>query len=272
MINPPLASTAVGVVHHSRSGMASGINNTFRQVGIATGIAGLGAVFQHDVTRDTTAALASGAGRAVLHAAHGNSRARSSPAKSASSRSRCRTPPAPRSCTPIASASPKRFTSILVIAAAVALVGSVLAFALVRSRDFVSSGEPPSAGPARARRRRLTQAAARAAVVGALRDQTRPAEPAFRRIRPPALVARTAEHRQARIARISWILARAPAQREARSRACCAPPAGARTCRTARLAPAARRWRRPLGHAGKLRRAHGAYAVRGRRASACDNR
>ncbi len=50
MINPPLASTAVGVVHHSRSGMASGINNTFRQVGIATGIAGLGAVFQHQVT------------------------------------------------------------------------------------------------------------------------------------------------------------------------------------------------------------------------------
>ena len=39
----------VGVVHHSRSGMASGINNTFRQVGIATGVAGLGAVFQHQI-------------------------------------------------------------------------------------------------------------------------------------------------------------------------------------------------------------------------------
>ncbi|HTC71271.1 MAG TPA: MFS transporter [Solirubrobacteraceae bacterium] len=51
MVNPPLASTAIGVVHYSRSGMASGINSTFRQVGIATGIAGLGAVFQHDVTR-----------------------------------------------------------------------------------------------------------------------------------------------------------------------------------------------------------------------------
>ncbi len=58
MVNPPLASTAIGVVHHSRSGMASGINTTFRQVGIATGIAGLGAVFEHEVTRDTTAALA----------------------------------------------------------------------------------------------------------------------------------------------------------------------------------------------------------------------
>src|SRR5436305_288706 len=72
MINPPLASTAVGVVHYSRSGMASGINNTFRQVGIATGIAGLGAIFQHEVTHKTTAALGtSHAGQQVLVAAHG---------------------------------------------------------------------------------------------------------------------------------------------------------------------------------------------------------
>ena len=72
LVNPPLASTAVGVVDVARSGMASGINNTFRQVGIATGIAGLGAVFQHEVTRNTSAALADSApGRAVLGAAHG---------------------------------------------------------------------------------------------------------------------------------------------------------------------------------------------------------
>lgn len=36
MINPPLTSTAVGVVPVERSGMASGVNSTFRQVGIAT--------------------------------------------------------------------------------------------------------------------------------------------------------------------------------------------------------------------------------------------
>src|SRR2546428_641125 len=46
MVNPPLATTAVGVVEPRRAGMASGVNNTFRQVGIATGIAGLGALFQ----------------------------------------------------------------------------------------------------------------------------------------------------------------------------------------------------------------------------------
>lgn len=45
--NPSIATTAVGVVEQRRSGMASGINNTFRQVGIATGIAGLGALFEH---------------------------------------------------------------------------------------------------------------------------------------------------------------------------------------------------------------------------------
>jgi EmrB/QacA subfamily drug resistance transporter len=49
LINPPLASTAVGVVEPARAGMASGINSTFRQVGIATGIAGLGAIFSHSV-------------------------------------------------------------------------------------------------------------------------------------------------------------------------------------------------------------------------------
>lgn len=49
LINPPLASTAVGVVEPARAGMTSGINSTFRQIGIATGIAGLGAVFSHTV-------------------------------------------------------------------------------------------------------------------------------------------------------------------------------------------------------------------------------
>src|SRR3954447_19889706 len=48
-INVPLASTAVGVVEPVRAGMASGINSTCRQVGIATGVAALGAIFSHHV-------------------------------------------------------------------------------------------------------------------------------------------------------------------------------------------------------------------------------
>jgi EmrB/QacA subfamily drug resistance transporter len=143
MINPPLASTAIGVVHHSRSGMASGINSTFRQVGIATGIAGLGAIFEHEVTRNTTAALAAGGQQhAVTAAAHGQLTKllvsgevsgifhRLSPAARSALEHSYRV------------GFVEAFDDILLIAAVVALVGAVLAFALVRSRDFVASGPP----------------------------------------------------------------------------------------------------------------------------------
>jgi EmrB/QacA subfamily drug resistance transporter len=58
MINPPLASTAVGVVQPQRAGMASGINSTFRQVGIATGIALLGTLFSTRTHDQVVARLA----------------------------------------------------------------------------------------------------------------------------------------------------------------------------------------------------------------------
>ena len=47
VISPALAAAMVGVLSHERSGLASGVNNTFRQLGIAVGIAGLGAIFEH---------------------------------------------------------------------------------------------------------------------------------------------------------------------------------------------------------------------------------
>ena len=49
MTNPGIAAVAIGVVEPARAGMASGINSTFRQVGIATGVAALGAIFQSRV-------------------------------------------------------------------------------------------------------------------------------------------------------------------------------------------------------------------------------
>jgi predicted MFS family arabinose efflux permease len=45
LVNVPLASTAVGVVEPARGGMASGINATLRQMGLATGIAVYGSLF-----------------------------------------------------------------------------------------------------------------------------------------------------------------------------------------------------------------------------------
>jgi EmrB/QacA subfamily drug resistance transporter len=63
LVNPALATAAVAVVEPARSGMASGINSTFRQVGIATGTAGLGAIFTH-VVNDRVQPFASAAAQA----------------------------------------------------------------------------------------------------------------------------------------------------------------------------------------------------------------
>jgi EmrB/QacA subfamily drug resistance transporter len=45
LLNPVIADVAVSVVPKEQSGMAAGINDTFRQVGVAVGIAVLGAIF-----------------------------------------------------------------------------------------------------------------------------------------------------------------------------------------------------------------------------------
>lgn len=45
VINPVIADVAISVVPKERSGMAAGINDTFRQVGVAVGIAVWGAIF-----------------------------------------------------------------------------------------------------------------------------------------------------------------------------------------------------------------------------------
>ena len=73
LCNPTIAQVAVGVVEPARSGMAAGINNTFRQVGIATGIAGLGAIFQTRVESKASSLLAAsgmpgGKAEATAHA------------------------------------------------------------------------------------------------------------------------------------------------------------------------------------------------------------
>jgi EmrB/QacA subfamily drug resistance transporter len=150
LVNPPLAATAIGVVPHERSGMASGINSTFRQVGIATGIAGLGAVFQHSVTKGTTTALnASGHAKEIVGAAHGQlGTLLESGEVSAIA----------HKLTPAASKALDHsyrvgftgaFTTIATIAAVLALLGAALAFLLVRGKDFVASGESgrPAAAP-----------------------------------------------------------------------------------------------------------------------------
>jgi EmrB/QacA subfamily drug resistance transporter len=103
-VNAPLASTAVSTVRVERAGMASGINNTFRQIGIATGIAALGAIFASKVDPRAFAPHAGAAADAsFVHGLH----------------------------------------DILLVGAATAAVGAVLAAALVRRQDFVASAPRP---------------------------------------------------------------------------------------------------------------------------------
>jgi EmrB/QacA subfamily drug resistance transporter len=147
MVNPPLASAAIGVVEPARSGMASGINSTFRQVGIATGIAGLGAVFQARVESKLTDLLGS-----VPGLPPGRVEALAGSVSSGGGKGAIQSAP-PGAREAVGRAAKQAFVGglneILLIGAAVAFVGAILGFALVRSRDFVATG-PSAEQPAAA--------------------------------------------------------------------------------------------------------------------------
>jgi EmrB/QacA subfamily drug resistance transporter len=145
LINPPLASSAIGVVPPRRSGMGSGINTTFRQVGIATGIAGLGAIFQSRVHDKVSAALAHVPG-AASHVSQFSHAVTSGATKKAAAA----VPPSQRD--KLIAVGHDAFINglnhLLVVAAVVAFVGAALALVLVRQRDFVpSEGEGEQAPP-----------------------------------------------------------------------------------------------------------------------------
>jgi EmrB/QacA subfamily drug resistance transporter len=139
LANPALASTAIGVVPPQRSGMASGINNTFRQVGIATGIAALGAIFESTLSSKLAPALAGtpAAGRAasIAHAVAAGGAGQVLNAVPAAQRA--------HAAAAIHSAFASSMNDILLVAAIIALIGSALSFALVRGKDFVASGPVP---------------------------------------------------------------------------------------------------------------------------------
>jgi EmrB/QacA subfamily drug resistance transporter len=133
--NPGIGQAAIAVVPVAKSGMGSGINTTFRQVGIATGVAALGAVFQGRIDSRLSEVLprapdglgelvASGGSRAVADA-----------------------PLPPAIHAQAVHAADVAFVSalneVLLIAAVISFLGAVLGFVLTRSEDFVQ----PIAGP-----------------------------------------------------------------------------------------------------------------------------
>jgi EmrB/QacA subfamily drug resistance transporter len=137
-INPPLASTAVGVVQPQRAGMASGINSTFRQVGIATGIALLGTLFSSRLRGAVAAGVRAhppGLSGAQITSALQNGQAEGLFARASANGA------SPQRLATLQEVVRSSFTAalndILLVAAIIALVSGVLAVALIRHRDFV---------------------------------------------------------------------------------------------------------------------------------------
>jgi predicted MFS family arabinose efflux permease len=143
LVNPPLASTAVGVVQPQRAGMASGINSTFRQVGIATGIALLGSLFSNMVRSNVTSMVSSvpglsGKGSQIAGAVQSGQIGHVLSQLPASARQQ------------VAGITRTAFTGglnhILLVAAIIALVSGVITLFAIRQKDFAVQGTvaPPA--------------------------------------------------------------------------------------------------------------------------------
>jgi EmrB/QacA subfamily drug resistance transporter len=133
LTNPPLASTAVGVVQPQQSGMASGISATFRQVGIATGIALLGTLFSKAVNDQVRARVA-----AVPGLSHQGPRIAAAVQSGEIGHVIGQLPQQARQAVGVITRT--AFTTglnrILLVAAIIALVSGVVSLAAIRSKDF----------------------------------------------------------------------------------------------------------------------------------------
>ena len=137
LANPAIAKIALGVVPPNRSGMASGISNTFRIGGLACGVAALGAVLQSQVHAKLAVDYAN-PGHALVNAVVSGG-----PAAAAA-----QFPASARNAFEVAAraAFVSGLTSLLLVGAAIVAAGSVAAFALVRAGDLARATAP---GPAR---------------------------------------------------------------------------------------------------------------------------
>ncbi len=141
MVNPPLASTAVGVVAPQRAGMASGVNTTFRQIGIATGIAAYGSIFAASIQHNLDRALSG------IPSLNGHLSQLVGAVQRGDAGQAIRATPTQLRGT-VVRAIESSFTSsldiLLVASAVLALAGAVCALTLIRTRDFVASHPQPS--------------------------------------------------------------------------------------------------------------------------------
>jgi len=151
LLNPVIADVAVSVVPKEQSGMASGINDTFRQVGVAVGIAAWGAIF---VGRgaDRVSELAAG-----TPAASGERPRELVEATSSGNLDGVLASVPPRAQDTVANAAGEGLLTglneVLVLGAVLSLVGAVLALWLVREEDIDREPVEPKPEPERARER-----------------------------------------------------------------------------------------------------------------------
>jgi EmrB/QacA subfamily drug resistance transporter len=136
--NPGIGQGAIAVVPPAKAGMGSGINTTFRQVGIATGVASLGAVFQGRVDSKLSELLPHAPPGLAEAVSSGGSRAAAAAA-----------PPGQRPEVVHAAkvAFVSSFNDILLIGAVLCFAGAALGFLLVRTSDFVVAEAAPEPAP-----------------------------------------------------------------------------------------------------------------------------
>jgi hypothetical protein len=122
--------------------MASGINSTFRQVGVATGIAIFGTLFASRLTDDIVSGLHV---TPLSGRAHGLATAVS---QGEGQRVLASVPAADRQVAghAVQAAFVSGLNEILIVAGVGALVAAVAAVILIRSRDFVAARAQPTAG------------------------------------------------------------------------------------------------------------------------------
>ena len=130
LLNPPIAAVSVSVVERAQSGMAAGINNTFRQVGIAVGIAGYGALFLNRAESEIAESVPGGDAHGLAEAVSSGNLPRGGPEQV------------------VAVAREgffAGFNEILLIGGGLALAGAVAALILVRPQDMRSEAVPVAA-------------------------------------------------------------------------------------------------------------------------------
>jgi len=146
LINPPLASTAIGVVPPERAGMASGINSTFRQIGIATGIAGLGSLFSHTV-RTHIISLLSGAKQVSPQAARTLAEGVAQGNGAHAGLTHVPAQARPVVVHAIRAGFVTGLNEVLLIGAILVFASALLTLVLIRSRDFEVSAARSGAAP-----------------------------------------------------------------------------------------------------------------------------